>query len=251
MTGFSNDKIIHKSFNMKTVSAVMTELKKKGSEQTRKTFCRHGAPNEMFGVKVADLKIIAKKIKGQQELACELYETGNSDAMYLAGIVADGSQMTKRQLQSWAKAASWYMLAEYTVPGVAVESPHARDLSLKWIDSKQESVASTGWCTYSGILAVTPDEELDRSEIKELLNRIVTQIDSAPNRVRYTMNGFVISVGAYVKPLLKQAKAAAKKIGVVSVDVGETACKVPLATDYIKKIESMGRIGKKRKTAKC
>lgn len=40
---------------------------------------------------MADLKAIAKTINGQQTLACELYETGNLDAMYLAGLVADGS----------------------------------------------------------------------------------------------------------------------------------------------------------------
>ena len=65
------------------------------------------------------------------------------------------------------------------------------------------------------------------------------------------MNGFVISVGTYVKPLLKDAKRVAKAIGKVEVDMGDTACRVPLATDYIKKVEGMGRIGKKRKTARC
>ena len=65
------------------------------------------------------------------------------------------------------------------------------------------------------------------------------------------MNGFVISVGLYVEPCLKAAKAAAKKIGKVSVHVGDTACKVPLATEYIDKAETDGRLGKKRKTAKC
>jgi 3-methyladenine DNA glycosylase AlkD len=236
---------------MNNVAQVMTELEKKGSEQTRKTFARHNAPSNMFGVKVADLKVIAKKIKGEQDLACELYDTGNADAQYLAGIMADGSKMNKRQLQSWAKNASWHMVGEYSVPGVACESPHARELAIKWIGSKNESIASCGWCTYSGVIAVTPDDELDLAEVKELLNRVVSEIDNAPNRVRYTMNGFVISVGTYVKPLLKQAKAAAKKIGKVSVDMGGTACKVPLATDYIEKVEGMGRVGKKRKTIKC
>ena len=80
------------------LSQVMSELKKKGTPQTVKIFKRHGAPENMYGVKVADLKPIAKKIKGNQKLACELYATGNSDAMYLAGLVADGSQMTKREL---------------------------------------------------------------------------------------------------------------------------------------------------------
>jgi 3-methyladenine DNA glycosylase AlkD len=236
---------------MNTVGQVMAELKKKGSEQTRKIFARHGAPSNMFGVKVADLKTIAKKIKGNQALACELYETGNGDAMYLAGIVADGSQMTKRQIESWAKGATWSMLSEYTVAWVASESPYSRDLAMKWINSKRESIACSGWCTYAGIVAITPDGELDLVEIKELLNRVVKEIEKAPNKVRYTMNGFVIAVGAYVKPLLKHAKRVAKTIGTVSVDVGDTACKVPLATEYIEKIEKMGRIGKKRKTIKC
>ena len=65
------------------------------------------------------------------------------------------------------------------------------------------------------------------------------------------MNGFVIAVGTYVKPLLKQAKASARQIGAASVDVGDTACSVPLAIAYIEKIESAGRIGQKRKTIRC
>ena len=132
---------------MPTVKTIMAELKKKGNENTRKTYARHGAPaDRMFGVSIADLKVIAKKIKGEQDLACDLYETGNLDAMYLAGIVADGSQMTKKQLQEWAKeAGSLPMISEYTVPWVAAESPHARDLALKWMKSKNENIAAGGW----------------------------------------------------------------------------------------------------------
>ena len=230
---------------------ILTELKKKGSEQTRKTYLRHGAPDNLFGVKVADMKVVAKKIKGDQYLAYELFDSGNVDAMYLAGMVADGSQMTKKQLDNWAKAASWYMVSEYAVPGVVSESPHARSLALKWMKAKKESTAACGWTTYSAMLSVTPDEELDLDEIKELLKHVTENIAAAKNRVRYTMNQFVISVGTYVQPLLKQANAAAKKIGKVDVNMGDTACKVPLATEYIAKVTKAGRVGKKRKTAKC
>ena len=236
---------------MKTVNQVMAALKKNGSEQTRKTYIKHGAPDDIFGVKVADLKVIVKQIKGNQSLACDLYATGNSDAMYLAGLVVDGGQLTKRELQAWAKAASWSMLSEYTVPWVAAESQYGRELALKWMDSKQEPIGSSGWNTYASILAMTEDEDLDLDEIRELLDRVVSQIDTAANRVRFTMNGFVIAVGSYVKPLLKDAKRAAKAIGVVSVDVGDTACRVPLATQVIQKAETAGRVGKKRKTVKC
>ncbi|MGC1486133.1 MAG: DNA alkylation repair protein [Candidatus Acidiferrum sp.] len=238
---------------MPSVASIMAELKKKGSEKTRKIYARHGmATDNMFGVSMADLKVIAKTIKGQQALACELYETANVDAMYLAGMVADGSQMTTKELKAWAEgAANLRMIAEYTVPWVTVENPHARDLAMQWIKSKKEHVAASGWCAYSGLLATKPDDTLNLAEIEDLLSVVVKGIQGAQNRVRHTMNGFVISVGTYVKPLLKQAKATARQIGAVSVDMGDTACNVPLATAYIEKIEAAGRVGQKRKTIRC
>ena len=238
---------------MPTVTSIMADLKKKGSEKTRNTYARHGmATKRMFGVSIADLKVIAKTIKGQQDLACELYDTGNLDAMYLAGLVADGSQMTKKQLNAWAEGAvNLQMISEYVVPWVTVENPDARDLAMQWIKSKKEHVASSGWCSYAGLVATKTDEALDLAEIEGLLGIVVKGIDGAQNRVRYTMNGFVIAVGTYVKPLLKQAKASARQIGAVSVDVGDTACNVRLAITYIEKIEASGRVGQKRRTIRC
>jgi len=238
---------------MPTIASVMAELKKKGTDKTRKTYARHGmATDNMFGVSIADLKVIAKTIKGQQELACALYDTGNLDAMYLAGMVADGSKMTKEQLHAWAEGATnLQMIAEYTVPWVTVENLDGRALALQWIKSNKDGVAAAGWCTYSGLLATKPDDALDLAEIEKLLGLIAKEIKSAQNRARHTMNNFVIAVGTYVKPLLKQAKAAARQIGEVFVDMGDTACKVPLATAYIEKNEKAGRVGKKRKTIRC
>jgi hypothetical protein len=107
------------------------------------------------------------------------------------------------------------------------------------------------WCTYSGLVATKPDELLDLVEVERVLATVVKDISGVPNRVRYAMNGFVIAVGSYVKPLLKQAKAAARRIGAASVEMGETACKVPLATACIAKAEEAGRVGRKRKTMRC
>lgn len=238
---------------MATVKSIIAELKSKGKETTRRTYARHGVPEDrMSGVSIADLKVIARSIRGQQQLALDLFETGNIDAMYLAGMVADGSRMTKAQLQAWAKGAGGLrMIAEYSVPWVAVESGHAREMAMKWINSKDEHIASCGWSTYAGIVATTEDEALDLKEIKGLLDKVVREIGGAQNRVRYTMNGFVIAVGVYVRPLSVEAKAAAKQIGEVSVDMGDTACKVPLATAYIRKCETTGRAGNKRKTIRC
>jgi hypothetical protein len=143
------------------------------------------------------------------------------------------------------------MFSEYTVPWVAVESSYSRDLAMKWIRSKHEDLASCGWCTYAGIVATREDAELDLEEISRLLATIAKEINDAQNRVRYTMNAFVIAAGVYVKSLLPIANATAKEIGEVSVDVGDTACKVPLATAYIQKSITACRTGNKRKTIRC
>lgn len=234
-----------------TTEQIMKELEKKGSESIRKIFQNHGNSGPMYGVKVADLKVIQKKVTKDHELAMGLFATGNYDAMYLAGLIADESKMSKKDIQQWAERSTSKGISEYTVAWVAAESKYGWELGMKWIDSPKENIASAGWNTLSGVIAMKPDSELDLTAIKKLLQRIIKEIHSAPNRVRYTMNGFVIGVGAYIKELTKEAIEISKKIGDVYVDMEGTACKVPSAVDYIKKIEARGSIGKKKKTVKC
>ena len=234
-----------------TTEQIMKELEKKGSESIKKIFLNHGAKGPLFGVKVGDLKVIQKKVKKDHQLAMELFGTGIYDAMYLAGLIADESKMSKKDIQQWAEKSPSHGISEYTVAWVAAESDYGWELGMKWIDSPKESIASSGWNTLSGVIAMKPDNELDIALIKKLLQRIVKEIHSAPNRVRYTMNGFVIGVAGFIKELTKEAIEVSKKIGDVYVDMGGTACKVPSAPDYIKKMEARGSIGKKKKTVKC
>ncbi len=234
-----------------TLDDVMADLQAHGSEQTKKTLMRHGAREPFFGVKIEHLKTIVKKVKKDHALALALYDTGNSDAMYLAALVCDPAKMTKAQLTKWVKGAYWHMLSCYTVAWAAAESRYGRELALEWIDSKKEQIASAGWSTYAGLLAIEEDEELAHDEIVGLLERIERDIRLAPNRVKYVMNGFVISVGTYLPILTAKAKATAKVIGQVTVDMGDTDCKVPDAGAYIDKVISMGKQGKKRKTVMC
>ncbi len=230
---------------------VMAELEAMGTAQTKKTFLRHGAKEPFFGVKVGDMKTIVKKIKGDQALALELYATGNGDAQYLAGLVADGKQMTRAQLQTWAETASWKMISEYTVAWVACEHPEAAALAAKWIAAKNVEVACAGWNTYGALAATVPDAALPIKEMGVLLERVPKEIGAAPNRVRYCMNGYVIAVGTYVAPLADKAMATAKKLGTVEVDVGDTDCTVPVAAAYIEKARRGAPVAAKRKTVRC
>lgn len=234
-----------------TTAEIMKELESYGNEQTKKTLMNHGAKEPFFGVKVADLKKILKKTKKNYELSKELYATGNSDAMYLAGLMADETKMTKADIAEWMDGAYWTYLSEWTVPWVTSETAFGFEQGLEWIDEDNELKECAGWQTLSSLAALKPDEELDIQKYGELLDRVGETIHDCKNRVRHVMNAFVIAVGSTITPLHDHAKKIAEKIGKVSVDQGGTACKVPLATQYIQKVVDRGSVGKKRKSARC
>ena len=234
-----------------TSEQIVQELKSLGQDSYKKVLLNHGIQEPCYGVKIEEMKKIQKRIKKDYQLALDLYNTGIYDAMYLAGLIADDSKMTSKDLQRWVEKANNATVCGYTVPWVAAESNHGRELALKWIESKKEGIAAAGWATLSSLVAITDDADLDLVELKQLLQRVQKTIHDQPNRVRYVMNGFIIAVGSYVKALTALALQTAAKIGSVSVEMGGTACKVPDAAAYIKKVQQRGAIGKKRKTAKC
>jgi hypothetical protein len=234
-----------------TVREIMTELQSLGDPGIKKIFLKHGIREPLFGFKIEHLKKIRKKIKTDYQLAKDLYATGNADAMYLASLIADDAKMTPADLRTWVKQAVSHTISEYAVPWVASGNSHGYQLAMEWIDSGEDHIAAAGWSTLGGWVSLRPDEELDIAALKGLLERVVRTIPKAGNRTRYTMNGFVIAVGSFVKPLTSDAIAAAGKLGEVTVDMNGTACKVPDAASYISKIKDRGAWEKKKKTIKC
>lgn len=229
----------------------MSALAAKGSEATKKLLLKHGAREPFFGVKVADLKPLQKELRGDQKLAMKLYATGNGDAQYLAGMIADGAKMTPSELQEWAENASWNLISAYTVPWVASENPQGFVCAMKWIESKDELVAVAGWKTLSALATIVPDEKLPLKHFLPLLDRVAKQMPSAPDNVRTAMNGFLIASGTYVAPLGDKPIMTARRIGRIEIDQGETACKVPDAESYILKNRRGAAVAPKRKTVRC
>jgi len=234
-----------------TKDEIMAWLEEHGSAQTRKVLMRHGAREPLYGVKISDLKKILKEHRNNMELAIALWDTGNSDAMYCAALIANHKEVSKEMLQKWIQQAYWYMLSEAAVAGLAAESAYGWELGLEWIASHHEMIAAAGWSTLSSWISLHDDRELDISAIKDHLQYITRTIHSAPNRVRYTMNNYIISVASYIRELHPIALKTAYTLGEVKVDMGETHCQAPYAPAYIEKIARMGRVGKKRKYARC
>jgi 3-methyladenine DNA glycosylase AlkD len=214
-----------------TLAEVMKTLEKAGSEQTRKTLRRHGAKEPMFGVSFATLKELVKKIGADQELARGLWETGNHDARMLALKIADPAQVTSAELDRWAGDMSMRMCCGY-VAMLAAESPHGAAKAAEWLAPGSPRRRS-GWAL-AGFLA-SMNETTPDSVFLSRLAEIEKTIHSAPNSDREAMNMAVIQIGCRNAALRKAAIAAAKRIGKVVVDHGDTDCKTPDAAAYIDK----------------
>jgi 3-methyladenine DNA glycosylase AlkD len=234
-----------------TVEDIMAELEAKGNQGIKNIFLKHGIKEPLFGVKIEYLKVIQKKIKKNYQLSKDLYATGNADAMYLAGLIADESKMTKKDLSQWVKQAVSTNISEYTVPWIAAESQFGFELGLEWIDSKTDFIASAGWATLSSLVAIKADEELDITTFKTLLTRVEKEIKEVDGRVSYAMNGFLIAVGSYVPALTETTLRISEKMGAININMNGTACKVPDVATYVKKIKERGTLGKKKKMARC
>jgi 3-methyladenine DNA glycosylase AlkD len=216
-----------------SVGDAMAALEKAGSEQTRKTMTRHGAKPPMFGVSFAFLKTLVKKIGVDHDLALALWETGNFDARLLAVKVADPAKISPADLDRWASDMGGMRMCCGYVASLAAESPHGAAKAKEWL-APSSPRRGLGW-TLTGLLAsldaTTPD-----APFLERLAHVEKTIHSAPNAEREAMNMAVIQIGGRNAALRKAATAAAKRIGKVEVDHGDTACKTPDAVAYIDKM---------------
>ncbi len=171
--------------------------------------------------------------------------------MYLSVMVADSSKMTKEIFNDWISKADMYMISDYGVAKLLSETDFALELSREWLKIDDEFTQSAPYSTYSYLLGTKEDDYFDMNEIESLLLDIKNNIHVSMNRVRYSMNSFVISVGISYKPLQYLAIDVANHIGKVNVYLGNTSCKVPLASDYIESSLEKGKDGIKRKSSRC
>ena len=212
------------------LNSALRELKRRGTAQNRKAYRRHGVGENMYGVSFADLRLLAKQIKTDQDLAVQLWATGNHDAQVLATLIADPAQFDAKTLDAWSKDLGNYVITDQFA-GLAARTAYWRKKAEKWHTARGEWVARAGW-NLLGQLALHESALPDRY-FEAYLVEIETGIHQQKNRVREAMNQALIAIGARSAALQEKALRAARTIGPVEIDHGETNCKTPDAAEYI------------------
>lgn len=229
----------------------MQELEALGKERTKKIYISNGAHEPVFGVATGAMKPIAKKIKINQELAEELYATGNYDAMYFAGIIADPKAMSESDFDRWIDGAYFYMLSDYVVAVTLSESNIAQDVADKWIASGDELQMSAGWSCYCWLLGNRKDDEFSESKISDMLEMVKKTIHDSPERTKSAMNNFLNTVAISYVPQHEKAVEIAKEVGIVEVKRDNKKSSLLNAAESIQKELDRGRLGFKRKYVRC
>lgn len=230
---------------------VMQELESLGKERMKKMYISNGAHEPVFGVATGAMKPIAKKIKKNQPLAEQLYATGNYDAMYFAGIIADPLIMTEADFERWMDGAYFYMLSDYVVAVTLAEANIAQVVADKWIASGEELRMSAGWSCYCWLLGNRPDGEFSTTKIGSMLEQVKNTIHASPERTKSAMNNFLYTVGISYLPLHEKADETAKAVGPVEVKRDKKKSSILVASENIQKEIDRGKLGFKRKYVRC
>lgn len=216
-----------------TLKQAMAALKKGGTAQNRKIYGSHGVSGEMFGVSYALQKKLAKQAGTDHDLAMGLWASGNHDARILATMVCDSQAFTARQLDAMARDLDSYVLTD-AFSGAVVRGGEGLKKFEAWKNRKNEFISAAAW----NILAsqAMRDDGLTDTFCVEQIDLIVRDIHQRPNRTRHSMNQALICLGIRNPRLEKKARTAARKIGKVSVDHGQTSCQTPDADRYMTKV---------------
>lgn len=186
-----------------TVAEVMAELATLEEPKIREVNARHG---DDHGVNLTKLRAVAKRLKTQQELARDLWATGDSAARLLALLICRPKAFERDELDLMLREARTPKVHDWLVNYVVKKHPHAEDLRLAWSADPDPVVASAGWALTSERVRKQP-EGLD---LPGLLDVIEAEMKDAPDRLQWAMNECLAHIG------IEHAEHRAR-----TVDIGE------------------------------
>lgn len=211
------------------IGSVLEALRARGNANTAKTYRRHGAVGETWGVSYADLAVLTRTLRGRHDLAEPLWATGVHDARILATKIADAEALSRETIEAWLADAAERGTAN-AVADVAAVRADAETIAADWAGRPGEWTGTAGWSVYASLAMAG---RLGDETARGLVARARVTLHGAPNMVRHHMNMALIAIGIRCPEVRDEVHAAAHAIGPVRVDHGQTGCLTPEIVPYI------------------
>ncbi|GAA3861864.1 DNA alkylation repair protein [Leifsonia kafniensis] len=213
------------------VAEVMAELAALEDPRAREVNANHG---DDHGVNLGKLRAIAKRLKIQQELARELWDTGDTAARLLAILICRPKAFEPDELDAMLREARTPKVQDWLVNYVVKKSPHAEALRVLWFADPDPVVASAGWALTSERVVKKP-EGLDLSG---LLDLIEAEMKDAPERLQWAMNYCLAQIGIEYAELRARAIDIGERLEVLKDYPTPPNCTSPFAPIWITEMVS-------------
>jgi 3-methyladenine DNA glycosylase AlkD len=215
-----------------TVNEILARLKSLGDDARRKHNIKAGAPDNQFGVKLGDLRALAKKVKTDHELALKLWDTGNVDAQLLATLVIKPGSLSAGEVDKLTRSTTCAQVAEWLNSYVVAQHPDKEALREKWMKAKETDrwAARAGWHFTASRVNKGAVDGLD---LPALLDRIEKEMPKAKPEVQWTMNNTLGAIGIHDPKLRKRAIAIGEKIGLYRDWPVSKGCIIPYVPVWV------------------
>jgi 3-methyladenine DNA glycosylase AlkD len=192
-----------------TVKEVLAHLESLGDDARYAHNTKAGAPDNQFGVKLGDIRALAKKLKTNHELALKLWDTGNVEAQLLATLIIKSQSLSADELDALTRSTTCAQVAEWLNAYVVKDHPEKDGLREKWMRDKDRWAARAGW----SLTASRVNGNADGLDLPAMLDRIEAELPKAKPEVQWTMNNTLAAIGIHHAEHRKRAIAIGKAIG--------------------------------------
>jgi 3-methyladenine DNA glycosylase AlkD len=212
-----------------TVQDVLAELESLGDEKVRAHNRKYGAGDNQFGVKMGDIRKVAAKIKSNHPLGLALWDTGNVDAQFVGILLLQPKKLSRDEVDRMVRSTSFAHVADWLSSYVIKNHPDKESLRQSWMADDNPWAARAGWSLTAGRVAREP-EGLD---LPALLDRIESEMASAPSEEQWTMNTCLANIGIHFPEHRKRALAIGEKLGIYRDYPVSKGCTSPFAPIWI------------------
>ncbi|MCC2672198.1 MAG: hypothetical protein K0Q72_4670 [Armatimonadetes bacterium] len=212
-----------------TLEDTLKALEACGHERTRELNARNGAPENQFGVRMGDIRAIAKSIKFNHELGLELWGSGNVEAMLLATLILRPKQLSGETVEQMAASLTYTQLADWLMTNIIRQHPGREAMRQRWMESSHPMLSRAGWSLTAERIVKNP-EGLD---LVALLDRIEREMANAPAPAQWTMNYCLAEIGIHFPELRERAIAIGERLGLYRDYPCSKGCTSPFAPIWI------------------
>lgn len=213
----------------RTAESVLARLQALGVESIRARHIRDGAGDDVYGVKMGDIRGLAKEIKSDHELGMALWQTGNLDGRLLATLIVKPKQLSIKELEAMTADVTLAWLADWLMTHILRNHPKKEDLRLEWMESHHPAKLRAGWSLTTERVSKSP-EGLD---ISALLNRIEKEMSLEHDLPKWTMNYCLAEIGINFPEHRARALSIGEKLGVYRDYPVSKGCTSPFAPCWI------------------